>query len=163
LLVLFFPRQTVAVTDTLRDTPLVSFGWGIVLLFLVPVLVLVLLITVVGIPIALILAALYTIALYLSQIIVGITLVRLALSRTPGWAGSDRMRLWLSMLIGVPIVLLIRLLPIPFGWTFWLSLLIGIFALGAIWTALSGWGRRRRVDGQPPVAAPPVEPVAEPV
>jgi len=149
-IVLLVPRTARIVTDTLRERPVVSLGWGVALLIAVPLLALVLVVTIVGVPLALIALGLLLLAAYLSQIVVGITLGRLLLRRT-----TTRIELWVAMLVGVTIVVLIRLLPIPYGWTTWVSLLIAVLAIGAIWTELTGWGRYARVPERAATAAPP--------
>lgn len=147
--VLLTPRAARLVTDTLRERPVVSLGWGVGVLIIVPILAVLLAVTIVGVPLALMALGLYLLALYLSQVVVGIALGRLLL-RQPATRGG----LWLAMLVGVTIVVLIRLLPIPYGWTFWVSLIIGFLALGAIWTTLTGWGRYPTATGAAPAAAP---------
>ncbi|ACZ39345.1 MAG: hypothetical protein DIU58_011840 [Sphaerobacter thermophilus] len=149
-IVLLIPRTTRIVTDTLRERPVVSLGWGVALLIAVPLLAVVLAVTIVGVPLALIALGLLLLAAYLSQIVVGITIGRLLLRRP-----TTRTGLWAAMLVGVTIVVLIRLLPIPYGWTTWVSLLIAVLAIGAIWTELTGWGRYARVPERAATAPPP--------
>ncbi len=154
LLVLLLPRATAQVTDTLRARPVVSFAWGAGLVVLTPIVALVLAITVIGFPAALILAGLYVAGLYLSQVIVGLALGRLIFPAA--WRDADRVHLWVAMAVGVLIVLVVRLLPIPYGWTFWVSLLVAFLALGAIWTRLTGWGLAGRGAPPPPATEPVV-------
>jgi len=154
LLVLALPRQTARVTDTLHRAPLWTLVWGMVALVLVPAVVIVLALTVVGLSAALLLLGLYFAVLYLSQVLVGIAVLRLL--PLPALRSERRVTLWLTMLVGTTLVLLFRMLPIPFGWTFWWSLLIGAIALGMVWTALTGWGVPRAA---PAVAAPVSSPV----
>lgn len=151
LLILLLPRPVVAVSDTLRKAPLVSALWGLAALIGVPIIVLLLAVTVVGIPAALLVAGLYLAILYLSQILVGITLVRLV--PLGAVRGERRLTLWLAMLVGTTLVLVFRLLPIPFGWSFWWSAIVGMLALGAAWTALTGWGLRRPAVVEGPAVA----------
>ena len=165
LLVLLLPRRSATIADTLRQAPLPSLLWGIGLLIAIPILAIILLITVVGIPAGLLLAGIYLAAIYLSQVFLGLSLVRGVL---PGsWRSDRRLPLWLAMLIGTSLVVLVRLLPLPFGiapwWTGILSFLIAVLALGAIWTDLTGWGKP--VPAIAPAAAPPpsaVEPELRP-
>lgn len=148
--VLLVPRTARIVTDTLRERPVVSLGWGVGLLIAVPILVILLAVTIVGVPLALIALGMFLLAAYLSQVVVGITLGRLLL-RQP----TTRTGLWVAMLVGVTIVVLIRLLPLPYGWTTWVSLLVAVLAIGAIWTELTGWGRYRSAPDHASTAAPP--------
>ncbi|MFN3337232.1 MAG: hypothetical protein ACK42I_07010 [Thermomicrobium sp.] len=142
LLVLALPRQTARVAETLRLAPLASLLWGIGLLVGVPILGILLVVTVVGIPAALFLFGLYVAVLYLSQVFLGIALVRLL--PLPALRAERRLTLWLMMLVGTTVVLLFRMLPIPFGWTFWWSLVVGLLGLGMVWTAFSGIGLPKR-------------------
>lgn len=166
LLVLLLPRRSATIADTLREAPLASLLWGIALLIAVPILAIVLLVTVVGVPAGLLLLGSYLAALYLSQVFLGLSLVRGAV---PGsWRTDRRLQLWLTMLVGTSLVVLVRLLPLPFGiaawWTAILSILIAALALGAIWTDVTGWGKP--VPALAPAAAPAppsVEPEPPPV
>ena len=159
LLVMLLPRRSATIADTLRQAPVASLLWGIALLIAVPILAIILLITVVGVPAGLLLLGFYLAALYLSQVLLGLSLVRGAVPLS--WRTTRRLPLWLAMLIGTSLVVLIRLLPLPFGiatwWTAILSFLIAVLALGAIWTDLTGWGKP--VPALAPAAAPP--PLAE--
>lgn len=159
LLVLLLPRRSATIADTLRQAPLPSLLWGIGLLIAVPILAIILLITVVGVPAGLLLLGFYLAALYLSQVFLGLSLVRGAVPLS--WRTDRRLPLWLAMLIGTSLVVLVRFLPLPFGiatwWTAVLSFLIAVLALGAIWTDLTGWGKP--VPALAPAAAPPPEAV----
>jgi len=153
LIVLLIPRQTIRTTELLRVAPFPTLLWGIAALLGVPIAVLVLVVTIVGIPAALILLGIWLTVLYSSQILVGIALIRL---RPVGpFQGDRRWQLWLSMLVGTTIVLLFRLLPLPFGWTFWWSLVIGVLGLGMAWTAFSGWGLPASISVAGPTSSAP--------
>lgn len=142
LLVLALPRQTARVAETLRLAPLASLLWGIGLLVGVPILAIVLAVTVVGLSAAFFVLGFYIAVLYLSQVFVGIALVQLL--PLAGLRAERRLTLWLMMLVGTTVVLLFRMLPIPFGWTFWWSLVVGLLGLGMVWTAFSGIGLPKR-------------------
>lgn len=141
LLILLLPRPVAGASDALRSAPLASVLWGLGLLVGVPLVSILLAITIVGIPAALLLLGSYLALLYLSQIVVGITLVRLL---PLGIVRSERrLPLWLAMMVGTTLVLVFRLLPLPLGWTFWWSFLAGVLALGAVAVALTGIGLPR--------------------
>ena len=72
VIVLLAPRKAVTIAATLRQKPWLSLGWGAIVFFATPLAALVVLITVVGIPVALISLTLYALAIYLSQIIAGL-------------------------------------------------------------------------------------------
>ncbi len=153
LLIVLLPRQTSRATDMLRLAPLPTVLWGIAALIVVPIAALLLLVTIVGIPAALLLLGIWLAVLYLSQVLVGVALVRLLPVRL--FRGDRRLTLWLSMLVGTTIVLLFRMLPLPFGWTFWWSLVIGVLGLGMAWTAFSGWGLPAPISMAGPTMTPP--------
>jgi hypothetical protein len=64
LVIVFMPRTERSVVDTLRAQPLKSFVAGFALLVTVPVAALLLIVTVLGLPIGLVLAAMYAVALF---------------------------------------------------------------------------------------------------
>lgn len=63
LLLVLFPRFTAASLQTVQAAPLKSLGLGIAILFSLPPVILLLIITIIGVPIALALAAFYAVAL----------------------------------------------------------------------------------------------------
>lgn len=85
---------------------------GVLSLFLIPVLALLLLNAVIGIPIGILLLLLLAIGLYLSQIFAGLTIGRFLMPRS--WRDGSRGFLLLAMTIGVLIIASLRMLPIPF-------------------------------------------------
>ena len=70
LLINFFPKYSSSTVDTLKQQSLKSLGIGFVTLILVPMLILTLLITVIGVPLAFMLLSIYSIYIYLSKIFV---------------------------------------------------------------------------------------------
>ncbi|MGE5522340.1 MAG: hypothetical protein ACM3SS_01400 [Rhodospirillaceae bacterium] len=63
LLYALFPRYTISAARTLERAPLKSLGLGAAMLFSAPPVILLLVITIIGIPLALVVAALYAVAL----------------------------------------------------------------------------------------------------
>ena len=102
-----------------------AIGWGAVLMFLTPIVALLLFITLIGIPLSIIILALWFIALYLSKIIIGILVGRGILEKL--LPKKNKSLIW-AMIIGVIIVWMITSLPL-IGW---------LFCLTAIWWALGG-------------------------
>ncbi|MFC1980316.1 hypothetical protein ACFLVS_05685 [Chloroflexota bacterium] len=76
VLIVIAPRRTALIADSIRNKTWSSLGWGALILFVTPIAALVVFITVIGIPLGLIGLALYGIALYLSQIPVGLFIGR---------------------------------------------------------------------------------------
>ncbi|WP_168060684.1 bactofilin family protein [Candidatus Manganitrophus noduliformans] len=123
LLIFLFPGFSRAVVSTLREKPMASLGWGLVWLIVTPVVLIALLATVVGIPLALILFPLYFISLYLARIVIILwagtaILERMGKEGHPGWA----------LFVGLFLYTLLTLIPGPGGL---ISLLVILFGLGA--------------------------------
>ncbi|HWV36547.1 MAG TPA: hypothetical protein VNZ55_12995 [Thermomicrobiales bacterium] len=136
VIVALAPRFMSAVGGSGRRV-LPAFGIGILSLILIPIIAIVLMATVVGLPIGLIVLAGYLIALYLSQVIVGMMIGRLLLSGR--WDDGSRGFNLLCMTLGVIIISAIRFIPLPFVWG-------GVNAIVAIWgvgTVVMLFGRLR--------------------
>jgi hypothetical protein len=130
LLIALFPRFSREAVATLRQKPLASLGWGLVLMMAVPVILIGLLITVVGIPLAFILFPLYLIGLYLARLVF-ILWIGTALLDRFGARGHEG----IALLIGLLIYAVLTAIPGPGGW---LTLLIVMFGLGAVLLAARG-------------------------
>jgi cytoskeletal protein CcmA (bactofilin family) len=123
LLIFLFPGFSRGVVSTLREKPMASLGWGLVWLIVTPVVLITLLVTVVGIPLALILFPLYFISLYLARIVIILwagtaILERMGKGGHPGW----------GLLIGLFLYTLLTLIPGPGGLV---TLFVILFGLGA--------------------------------
>lgn len=130
VLISFWREPIIKVTDLMLNKVSASFGWGILVLLLTPLIAIILLITVIGIPLSLILTALWLIALYLSKILVGILVGRSLLNNF--WL-KQKDSLILGMVIGVVIIYLIFSLPF-IGKI--MALLAVLWGLGGIWLTL---------------------------
>ena len=123
LLIFLFPGFSRAVVSTLREQPMASLGWGVLWLIVTPFVLLALVVTLVGIPLALILFPLYFISLYLARIAIilwaGTALLeRMGKGGHPGW----------GLLIGLVLYSVLTLIPGPGGL---ISLFVILFGLGA--------------------------------
>jgi hypothetical protein len=101
---------------------------GIVALIGVPLVALIALLTVIGIPLGLLLMLGVALALYLSQIFVGLTLGRYVLPRS--WRDGSRGFSLLAMTIGVLAISGLRMIPFPYV-SAAVALLVAIWGLGA--------------------------------
>jgi hypothetical protein len=129
VIVLALPRLSVTVANGVRHRLPGSLLSGLILLFAVPVVSLILFVTIVGIPIALIVWAVFLSALYLSQVFVGLALGRFILPNR--WGDRGRGYNMLAMTIGVIVLFVPRFLPIPWiGVAF--SAVIALIGLGAV-------------------------------
>ncbi|HXV12135.1 MAG TPA: hypothetical protein VD839_15150 [Burkholderiales bacterium] len=130
VLLALFPRFTASAVQTVRASPLGSLGLGIAIFFSLPPVMLLLVITIIGIPIALMLAGLYAVALLAGFLIaaffVGERLLRLAGRRAaPGgyWARVG------MLAVALIILWLVRHVPYVGGLLILAALTIGLGAM----------------------------------
>jgi cytoskeletal protein CcmA (bactofilin family) len=102
-----------------------SLGWGVILLFIVPIIAAILLVTIIGFPLGLIIGGLYLIALYVAPIFAALAAGSFLADKIDKSAGS-----YLRLLAGVLIYWLLTFTPILGGLAIFLALLAG---LGATW------------------------------
>ncbi|HEY3379258.1 MAG TPA: hypothetical protein VGL77_17395 [Armatimonadota bacterium] len=124
------PRFTEETQLTLRAHPWASLLTGLIILIVTPLAVLIVMATVIGIPLALIALWIYGTALFLSPIVLAIFVGRAILRRR-----TDA--LYLSLLIGVVLFILVRLIPILGGLVAFIALLLGLGAFFLTWQARS--------------------------
>jgi cytoskeletal protein CcmA (bactofilin family) len=122
------PRFAAAVSGNVRR-PWIPALVGLVSMAALPALAILLMVSVIGIPVGVILLALFLISLYLSQVVVGQRLGTLILPR--GWNDGSRGFLLLSMTLGVILISAFRFVPLPFVSTV-VNLLVAIIGLGAM-------------------------------
>jgi len=117
------------VAETLRTRPLLSLLAGVVVLIAVPIVIAILLITLIGIPLAVILTAAYVIALVLSAAFVSYRIGLWVFDRLHR-TGVSR---WAAMLVGAFLVSLAISLPMVGGLIALAVVLIGAGALAVEW------------------------------
>jgi cytoskeletal protein CcmA (bactofilin family) len=130
ILLYLFPVATRAIVDAIGQKPLGVLGIGLLILILVPFVIFLLFATVVGIPLALILTAIFLIAMYLTKIYIALFIGRLILRKAAlGWA----------FLLGLVLYEIVSFIP-------FVGLLLGLFTLlfglGAIF-----WGLKNVYQG----------------
>ena len=130
-LLLVFPRLTVAASNQLLENTIMSIGMGIVFLIVVPIVSVLVMITVIGIPLGLIALLLYGIALFSAQVFVGMTLGRLILSFVAD--GKRRMIQFLGLLLGLLILFGVSFIPYVGPWA---PLVVVILGLGGLMLAI---------------------------
>jgi hypothetical protein len=135
-----FPRFAARAADSIRTAPLPSLGLGFALLFCVPVLGVILLLTIVGIPLALLLVPLYLLLMLLGWLNAGAFVGQRAFAAL-GRAGPQEPPVvrYLALLAGLVVLWLLRQLPYVGGLVGFLALLLGIGAL-----AVELWRLRSR-------------------
>jgi hypothetical protein len=112
------------VTTVMAARPGASLGWGALATLAGPPLLLVLAITVIGIPLAMLVGALWIIVILTAGLFAGVAVGRLAL----GSKETSRRQLALAVLTGVPLVLIVSWLP-------WIG---GIVSIAAVAWAMGG-------------------------
>ncbi len=127
VLISLWHKQIKKLTDKMLDKVGPSIGWGVIIMFLAPIIAILLLITLIGMPLAFILIGVWLIALFISKILVGILIGRGLLKRF--WE-KKKDSLILAMVIGIVIAWIIFSLPIV-GWL--LCLVAMWWGLGGIW------------------------------
>jgi cytoskeletal protein CcmA (bactofilin family) len=141
VLLAVFPRFTGGVADRVRGEPAKSAGVGVLALVGVPVALVLLTITIVGIPLALLGVFVYLVALW-----VGAVLGRYAVGE---WllTYTDVENRWLGLLAGFVVVAVATRIPFV-GWL--VELAVVLLGLGAVALALARSFRARR-EGESPV------------
>ncbi|MFC6887752.1 bactofilin family protein [Halorubrum trueperi] len=124
VLLLAFPRFSRGVAERVGGGALVSGGVGLLVLIGAPVLLVLVAITVVGIPLALVGLAAYVVALWVGSVYGRYALGSWALDRL---GGQNR---WLALLVGVVGIALLGLIPLVGGLADLIALLLGLGALG---------------------------------
>lgn len=128
LLVAIAPRAAAAIGRNGRRI-LPAAGLGLAGLILGPILAVIFIATLIGMPAGIILLAGYLIVLYLSQVVVGIVIGRTLLSGR--WDDGSRGFYLLAMTVGVLIISALKFVPLPYiggG----VSLIVSIWGVGTV-------------------------------
>jgi cytoskeletal protein CcmA (bactofilin family) len=127
LIILFLlPLRVIGIADTLRNNFWASVLAGVIALIVIPVCVLLLLITVIGAPTAVVLLALYFLAIYLAKIFIAALVGKFILSLVEKKKAPN---IPLATIIGLILILIATNIPY-IGYA--ISLIITILGLGAI-------------------------------
>jgi len=143
ILLAIAPRMLTQGADTIGSRPAATFGLGLAALICGPVVAVLLMVTVIGIPAGLVLLATYLVLLALTGVFSSMFLGRKIL-------GPRRAR-WGTLLLGVAVIALGAMLPYV-GWL--VSLLAVVFGFGAEMLWLGGALSRQRTAPPPPPPAP---------
>lgn len=127
VLISLWGKEIKKLTDKMLNKVGASIGWGIVVMFITPILAILLLITLIGIPLAFIMMAVWLIALYISKILVGILIGRSILEKL--WKKQKESLIW-AMIIGIVATWIVFSIPV-IGWL--LCLVAVWWGLGGIW------------------------------
>lgn len=107
VLVFAFPRQLTGIGTTIAGLPGKSFVWGVVGLILIPIVSVLLLVTIVGIPLGLFFLSAFCWVAYLSQLSLGVFLG----NRLFGMEGKTGWHLFWAMAVGVVIIQALTFVP----------------------------------------------------
>jgi cytoskeletal protein CcmA (bactofilin family) len=132
VLVAMLPRFFGGVAQVLRERPAWAAGIGFIVLICMPAAALVLLMTIVGAPLALVLVPLYFVLLLIGYVSAGIALGDWVLARwsaTPGTAAAPKGKRALAVALAVLAVALAARVPWIGGWIAFAALLLGLGAL----------------------------------
>jgi len=135
IIIMLAPARSRAIADIIKSRPWASLGWGALMLFATPVAVILACCTIIGIPVALIVLALYAIAVYISQIFAGLFLGRWIIGRYRNVDAKDG--LIGSLAAGLAIIALLKWIPFI---GFWVGLFVALFGLGAMLISLTKLG-----------------------
>ncbi|MFA4833222.1 MAG: polymer-forming cytoskeletal protein [Patescibacteria group bacterium] len=125
VLISLWRKQIVELTNRMLEKVGASIGWGAVVMFLTPIIAILLIFTVIGLPLALILFGVWIIALFMAKILAGIMIGRSVLEKF--WEKKKDSLIW-AMIVGIVICWFIFSVPFV-GW---------ILALVALWWGLGG-------------------------
>jgi cytoskeletal protein CcmA (bactofilin family) len=122
-------KEILELTNNMLEKISPSIGWGVVIMIITPIIVVLLLFTLIGIPLALITFVIWLIALYISKIFVGILVGKSLMDKFGEKKESTTNLIW-PMIIGVALCWIIFAIPV-IGWL--LSLISIWWGLGGIW------------------------------
>lgn len=137
VVVSLFHRSSLEIPEAILENPLRTLGWGLLMLLLPPLLFIFLIVTLIGVPLALILLALWLIEGYLSKVWVGLLLGRGFFEAF----GRGEVTPYARLAVGLLIYYLVTAVPVV---GFWVSTATLVFGLGAI----LGWKRNRLLSSR---------------
>jgi len=124
IFVSLFPKQTNTTLSMMLKKPVASIGWGLVWVMLTPIIIILLLITIIGIPLAIFFATLFIAMCMLAKVFAGIG-VGAFLARWFEW----KISLYWQTVVGI--ILAVLIFEIPFiGW--FLGIIAFFWAFGGI-------------------------------
>jgi len=129
LLVGLLPKTIQGITDLMREKPWASIGWGFIFLFLTPIAVVLIMITMIGLPIGLTILGLWILLMYPAKILAAIMLGKKLTDKCrllKRYKGS----LMASMIFGIIIAWLIFSIPVV-GW--FLCFVALLWGIGGVW------------------------------
>lgn len=133
LMVRFTGNTTIRVSDTIATQILKSLGSGVLLLIAIPLIAMILMITVIGLPLGLIVLFTYIVILYISKIFAGLAIGRSIVTYVKKEISSP----YWHLVVGLIIIVFATRLPLV---GFLISLIVILTGLGALfmtWKSMS--------------------------
>lgn len=121
------PKQTDKVLKIMREKPWHSMGVGFFIMLIVPTLILTMVITIIGIPLAVLAGLAFGLAIAISRVFVAILAGQYVLNNFHVNRAGNTL---LPVFVGVPLTVLVFAVPV-IGWL--LSFLAVLWGLGAMW------------------------------
>jgi cytoskeletal protein CcmA (bactofilin family) len=140
ILVSWLRRPLEDISLRMFKKPYVTFGYGLLFIFVTPLVCILLLMTIIGIPLALILLGVWLITLFIAKIITAIILGQEIMKRRQVTEVSKH-SLIIAMVIGIIVSYILFSIPV-IGWM--LSMIATILGVGAIWI----YGREKSTRSQ---------------
>jgi len=137
LFLVLFPSLSVRAAETIRRNPWQSAGLGFAILACAPIAAVVLLVTIVGIPLALLLVPLYLLLVFLGWIVAALFIGQRGLAVLRGTAPDSTGWRLLALVLALLALSLVRHVPFVGGIVVFMALITGIGALVS-----QGWARR---------------------
>lgn len=121
------PKATLMIKDEMINKPLPSLGWGFAFLVAMPIIILALAVTLIGIPLALMLIPIYFISLYIAKVFAAFVIGVLILDKATKnkYKGS---LVW-PLVLGLVVFVIVTSIPV-IGWI--VKLFLVLWALGGI-------------------------------
>lgn len=121
------PKATLMIKDEMIKNPLPSLGYGFVYLVLMPIVILALFITIIGIPLALILIPIYVISLIIAKVFAAFVIGVMILDKAT--KNKYKKSLVWPLVLGLVVFVIVTSIPV-IGWI--AKLLLVLWALGGL-------------------------------
>lgn len=135
-LILLFKDKILALADDMVERPKQAIGYGALILFVGPMFLIVLALTMIGIPLAFVLLLFWLLLMILGKLLVAILAGLLLMGRyrhKKSLKEETTSNMILSMIIGITITFALFIIPV-FGWL--LAIIAKMWGMGIIWLAI---------------------------
>lgn len=139
--VLLFPKKSEEVIDNINSKPGKSFLYGLILLLIAPFVIVIVAVTILGIPLAIILGVFYGILLYVSKIYVGLWAGKRILDYLKSKNKNQLKTLVLPVILGIFVMWILFIIPFV---GFIVKIVATIFGMGAITVCLLNYYNERK-------------------